>query len=232
MPRSSLVIRVPAPFRLSPVVSEIVVRLRSADPEAQWSFERTGGGLALWLRSTDEVLARATRRLPWAAEVAPYPPAAAHVTDQDVDCVIALSQLSSDFAMSLLRAGELPDQTRRDVAVQHVAAVAGLLSVERKSPFLFHCWQHWSRNLTPFERVDLYATARETPPAGATFEDCPPEWSEYLATIREILGSRLDTATYLLFDHAHRTHHRLGIDERAEALAALVVRQAVLSPAR
>ena len=227
MTRSWLSARLHAPFTISPTITNAVEYLRSADRLALWSFERLGADLGVWFHTTEDVHAGLRQRLPDASVLANQPasPMADYLDGEDIGLAVALSDTSSDFALEMIKNGEPDPAAKLGTAVRHLAAMVDLLPTRHRAGFLFHCWQHWARNLTPRERIELTTTEVNVEYDNATGN----AWEHYLDAIRNIVTNQREPAAYLLFDHAHRTHNRIGIDGRTEALAALAVRASLSS---
>ena len=109
--------------------------------------------------------------------------------------------------------------------------IAWLVPEAGRLPFLFQCWHHWAAALSAQARIkcgeDAPLWAGSVAPEQA-WTGLERAWNSYQQAVRRIVGeTRAGAAVpvnYLLFDHAHRTHARLGIRPAAEALAARVVR--------
>lgn len=228
------------------VLRALAGRLRTADRGARWAFQRLvdrdGPHLGLWLHSRPEVL----RELRAAARrTAPDDPitrqrhtpvGTRYLGDVAARTATDLSQLSSEFALDLLAAGG-PDPAVL-FAVTHLAQLAELLPARDRAAFLFQCWLHRAAELSAETRHELMGLARAD--AGAVLDAVagqrwrpgqPAIWSDYLGRLPGVASApgRLEPAPYVIFDHAHLTHNRLGIDAADEALAAQVVRTALLA---
>jgi hypothetical protein len=106
-----------------------------------------------------------------------------------------------------------------------------LVPQRERRAFLFVCWQQWTAALEPAHRIDLGVRAEievDSVPRWGTDGPAAGSWGRYAEATREIAtapGFTTDApANYLLFEHAHRTHARLGLPPAAEALAARIVR--------
>lgn len=228
----------------------LVDLLRSADPGARWSFrrldDRHGPNVGLWFHSRPEVLrevASRTRREAgrqgWSVtadryrlETAKYPSRAA--AEQAAD----LATASSDFAVGLVCARAVTPRTQLATAVGHLREVVELVAGADRGSFLFSCWQSWTSGMRPDRRVELVRRADDQ--AGALLATAaevsrPPRvaghWRRYVDALHQAVGRDADgpdgaPRNYLLFDHAHLTHARLGIAVATEALAARVLRSA------
>lgn len=234
---------------LPPVLPGLVGQLRAADPDCCWFFERIGRsastGIGLWVDALPDVLYHAADQIGKESECrkgrftvgfrnrrVSYPyPSGRDICDE-------LSAVSSDFAMRLLTSmavgpGEglaLPD-AQFALAVAHLRYIAALVPDTDKLPFLFQCWYRWSSVLSPSARVEcglnaeLRAGSVPLAPAGIGGDYI---WLNYLRNLSQVIVRAAECAevpvNYLLFDHAHRTHRRLGIPPATEALAVRVVR--------
>ena len=232
--------RDPAYRPLSALLRVIAVA-RAADPDCCWFYERLGGqgcgGIGLWLNSVADAQQRSAERLR-AESARRNLELTVECADRQVsypapggrDARDELSAVSSDFALDTLT-GRLPGPAPFDLAVKHMRGIASLVGEAERLPFLFQCWYHWSAALTSRVRVGCGMAARlrddsvpqdTAPMAGAS------GWRDYLRavsrTISAVPAASGAPANYLLFDHAHRTHRRLGVSLETEVLAVQVVR--------
>ncbi|MFF4754508.1 lantibiotic dehydratase C-terminal domain-containing protein [Streptomyces sp. NPDC002514] len=235
------------------LVSELVDQVRSADTDARWYFEplegRPGPHLGLWLFSRPGILQDARRDLDRAAAERGRsvvwdhyePPMSKYLDHATVDLAARLATASSDLTLGLLRArsacGPLESVSGISVPFLHLAQLTELLAPEEGVPFLFQCWQHWSNELPAQRRAELSVLRRPALEralrqlaglrwAGAEYAG---HWERYALTVRSLVEGCTTTApvSYLLFDHAHLTHRRLGVDVADEALAAHALRTAL-----
>ncbi|GGT59529.1 lantibiotic dehydratase C-terminal domain-containing protein [Streptomyces purpureus] len=152
-----------------------------------------------------------------------------------------LSMRSSAFALAVAEAGGLPVADRLTLAVLHLRHVAALVPSADRAAFLFLCWQHWAAGIDPDQRLALGRRATADGAALLELATALPvslvggrrtadTWRGYLRTLDTAVSDQEVSCelpgTYLLFEHAHLTHRRLGISREAEALAALVLRTA------
>jgi hypothetical protein len=226
---------------LPEVVSGLAAQLRAGDAAARWSFlplcDQHGPHVGLWFYSTPDVRtgvehslrAEADRR-GWQVLGDDYAaPTAKYNSEHLLDRAAALAEVSSDLALALAGNGTLTGYPETTIAVLHLAYLVELIDESKRAAFLFHCWEHWSRELTPEHRVELASQAPDqierelrTAADARLLESASEWWRRYLAGVR---ANTTDLAgPYLLFDHAHLTHQRLGISARTEALAARIVR--------
>jgi hypothetical protein len=239
-----------AALALPAVVRELVDQLRSADVDGRWFFQRLDGhpgpSLGLWFRSTTAVLHELEQKLraesmkrDWPLTADHYEPQRAkYASRRGVELATRLAAASSDFALDLLDGGEpLPD-AQLPLAVLHLEHLVELVPERDRRSFLFLCWQHWTAGMRPGQRIELGihadCEAETVHRAVADIrmrEHLDDSWQRYLRMIRGVTASRRPTdappMNYLLFDHAHLTHNRLGIPVAVEAQAARVLRAAL-----
>jgi hypothetical protein len=105
----------------------------------------------------------------------------------------------------------------------HLRAVTELIGQGDRAGFLFHCWQHWTTRLPPWERVGLLRSARQL---GDRLEPCVLHGSAAAAEqqYRAALAHLRSTPPYLLVDHINDLHLRLGVAPAVQAVAAQIVR--------
>lgn len=219
---------------LPSIVPDLAGRLRALDAGGQWAFQRmddeNGPHAGLWFSARQEVLADLESRLIETAARKQIPvsvdqqPVVNYPTAEERAVAVALAEASSDLAIELLKDGELDADARLLAAVHHLARVVELTGGDRAA-FLFHCWQQWTSSLSPQGRIDLVhdADTHDLDLSGAFHRE---HWQRYEARTRAIVENQ-NVAGYVLFDHAHMAHNRLGIDPRTEALAARLVRVAL-----
>jgi hypothetical protein len=231
------------------VVPALVRHLRTADPEGRWHFwrhpEPPGEVLDVWFHTTpavgDELAYRLhvqVTRHGWSADPvwnrASAPASGAHRT---TGLLADLSVLSCDFALDLLGDGDLDSAAQLDAATRHLRFLSGLMPPADRPAFLFLCWQHWSRELTADQRVErgrqADQLAMELLHRAAGTAPWQQRWDRYFDEFCAVLqgdsGDPDQPVKYVLFDHAHLTHNRLGIAADTEALAARAVRTALRS---
>ncbi|TWP46941.1 hypothetical protein FKR81_33325 [Lentzea tibetensis] len=202
---------------LSTVVPRLRACLRNADRTARWSFERRhdrdGEHLLLCFLTGP----RAHDALSWL------------LPDQDVSQVAEphqehehgceqLAHASSDLAVDI---GAMNDWL--PFAYFHLCELVELVHPADRGQFLFLCWQRWTAAFLPEHRVKLLGAADAwVPPAtdqrhltGAAGES----WTAYLHAVRRACADSVHPH-YLLYEHLHSTHARLGIDLASQALAA------------
>ena len=234
---------------MTDVVPALVRHLRAADSAGRWHFRRTdegtSGELQISFLATPVVLGELEYRLRvhadrqgWPAVVVP-PPARPGPGDPGTEPELGdhLSAISSDFAMELLGLGFDPaDQFR--AAAFNLRFICGFLPEKQQLPFLFHGWQHWSRALTPAHRVELGERAavesvhilRISAPDELRGHWREP-WNRYFDAVTASVSTHAaapnSALAYVLFEHAHLTHNRLGVAPSAEAAAARALRTAL-----
>ncbi|MFF7889738.1 lantibiotic dehydratase C-terminal domain-containing protein [Streptomyces sp. NPDC007896] len=220
---------------------ELIHPLRAA--EDIWFFDPAadshGPGLELWFHAAPERLAeiRATLRADGALRIADERMTerpSAYPGGRGVDLADELAALSSELAVALAASGALRPENGLAWAVRHLRHLVDLVPQRERRAFLFLCWQHWTVALEPGHRVDLGVRARleaesvTRDTAGRTTGPAAGPWGRYAGTTRAIAlapGFAADApANFLLFEHAHRTHGRLGLPLAVEALAARIVR--------
>jgi hypothetical protein len=217
---------------LTTVVAPIVRRLRAADPDSVWFFQRldglNGDQLGLWChttakaRRTVETAARAhTVRRDWPLTMDPDDSfAGRHADIRAVPAAAGLACAGSELALRLRGAGDLSS------AVRHLRHVVALVPDADRRSFLFLCWQEWTQAMTSPQRLTLTAAAATmTGPVEAAAADEP--WHRYRDALQVAVSAHDSAAApmnFLLFQHALLTHNRLGVPSDAAALAALLVR--------
>lgn len=245
--------RVPERALFPSLVSELVDRVRSVDSEALWYFEplegRLGPHIGLWLFSRPEILQDIRRDLDRAAGERGRPvawdryepPMSKYLDHATVDLAARLATASSELALGLLRdsavAGRAGAVPGIGVAFLHLALLTELLAVDDRVPFLFQCWQHWVNELparlraevTRLRRSAVEAATRQVFGLPGTGAGDAGHWERYTRTVGSLVAEHASVAPvgYLLFDHAHLTHRRLGVEVADEALAAHALRTAL-----
>lgn len=233
---------------LVPALHGLVTRIRAADARSRWFFERherLEPVLALWSRTTGEVRAEAAREV--AAEQHRI-----RIRHGDFDAdpaaltgtALELAETGSELALQLLRDGGPPATGQVRFAALHLHRLIGRIPAPQRAAFLFQCWQSWSAALDPGRRVELVQQADRHLGDGLAAVRADEAahsgsaWPHYLKSVEAIAAPAADSEqpplNYLLFDHARRTHLRLGIAEPVQALAARTLRSAlrVSEPAR
>ncbi|MET9972135.1 lantibiotic dehydratase C-terminal domain-containing protein [Streptomyces sp. NPDC006356] len=225
-------------------VSELPGLIRSLRaPDDIWFFDPITDphhpGLGLWFHAVPERLGRirAALRADGTVRVAEERTAERlprHPGARGIDLTDELAAASSELAVGLTAAGTLRPEDGLAWAVRHLQHLVGLVPQRERRAFLFLCWQHWTMALEPAHRIDLGVRAemeaesvtRET--ADPTTGPATGPWGRYTESTRAIAtapGFSADApANFLLFEHAHRTHGRLGLPLAVEALAARIVR--------
>jgi hypothetical protein len=231
--RQWTVLRVVGSERTPPwhAVAALVARLRAADSGALWSFQRDRSCIAVsWCASpelsallTDE-LTVAVGELGWSVVGDTYEgPTAKYGSAGLLDTATVLADISSDLALACAQRC-LSDETV--LAVAHLSRLIELVDESARAGLLFQCWEHWSRELEPRRRREVADLAVSRAP-GIVRDACSAfgrsvDWDGYLSAVADAVAGQ--AGPYLLFDHAHLTHQRLGIGVAAEAFAARVVR--------
>lgn len=241
---------VPTEQAISDLVPPLVDHLRAADPDGRWFFQRTPDEtertFGLCFHSTEPVLGELehlveveSAKRDWAVGVRRADSAPTQYPDgQCAEFAEDLSSASSDFALDLLRMGDLGDSDEQlFTAVRHLCCLVGMTPEADRHSFLFSCWEQAASGLDPAQRIELGRRADEDAvrivrdAAGTPDEAQTRLWQHYLHAVRAITTEcrrHEDLPTnYLLFDHAHLTHSRLGIPPATEALAARVTRTAL-----
>ena len=232
------------------VVPALVRHMRSADAEGRWHLGRTGGEphgcLEVSFHSTPAVIDELEHRLhaqsakhDWPMSLIPTAPAGSRFRAGS-DVAAHLAAASSDFALDLLASG-LTERDHLPAAVLHLRFVSDLLPAAERTAFLFHGWQLWSRPLSPDQRMDLVEQSGQLGHLTGLLAPTQwrADWREPWARHLRVLSSIVDThaaavggaLTYLLFEHAHLTHNRLGIPVAVEAVAARALRTALIDSA-
>jgi hypothetical protein len=212
-------------------VAKAVGRLRTADADALWAFDRPPGRHGPHVRvswyTMPDLAAALTGDLRttagdhgWDVITGTHDTQRSKYLDADMAAAATrLADVSSDLALKVACARPPVDETA--LAVAHLARLTDLVDESARAAFLFHCWEHWSQELSPAHRREIAVRAATQTLDDATVNELTrsPEWERYLAAVKAVAIGR-----YLLFDHAHLTHQRLGISPAAEAFAARVVR--------
>jgi hypothetical protein len=222
---------------ISDVVPALVRHLRTVDPEGRWQFRRhpgpPGEELDVWFHTSPTVGDELAHQLHVQAARHDWPasPVRSRPDAPATGLLADLSMLSSDLALDLLADGDLGRAAQLDATSRHLRFLTGLMPHCDRPAFLFLCWQQWSRELAPYERVELVRQAAEPLYRAAGTDRCQHGWDRYFDEFSAALqGDSADPdlpVKYVLFDHAHLTHHRLGIAAGTEALAARVLRAAL-----
>lgn len=234
---------------ISDVVPALVRHLRSADADGRWQFRHTGErdcDLEISFHSTPAVIEELEHRLRLQSSKHDWPvslvPALRRPGPRDgaaeSSLAAQLSAASSDFALELLADGGLAPDDHLNAAALNLRFLSGLLPAADRASFLFHGWQHWSRSLTPAQRIELgEQAAKEAEHIMRTTEQSVTQahwldpWQRYFRALESILDSQSSAAgtpiNYLLFEHAHLTHNRLGVPAGVEAVAARALRTAL-----
>jgi hypothetical protein len=220
---------------------ELIDPLRAA--EDIWFFDPPadshGPGLDLWFHAAPERLGeilaalRADGAVRITAERMTERPSA-YPGARGVDLADELAAVSSELAVGLTAGGEPRPENGLTWAVRHLQHLVDLVPQRERRAFLFHCWQHWTIPLEPAHRIDLGVQA-EIEAESVTRDTADPmtgpaagPWGRYTEATRAIVPATGFTAgvpvNFLLFEHAHRTHGRLGLPLAVEALAARIVR--------
>ncbi|KAA5835100.1 hypothetical protein F1721_09895 [Saccharopolyspora hirsuta] len=223
---------------LVPALHGLVTRIRAADARSRWFFERHDRiepVLALWSRTTGDARAEAAREV--AAE---HQRIRIHPGDFDADpaalsgTALGLAEAASELALQVLRDGGLPATRQVPFAALHLHRLIGHVAAPKRAAFLFQCWQSWSAALEPDQRVALLQQADrhlDDVLAAVPAEEAGSAWSQYLKSVDALVAattaSESPPLNYLLFDHARRTHLRLGVPEPVQALAARTLRTAL-----
>ncbi|NGO67572.1 hypothetical protein [Streptomyces boncukensis] len=237
-----------APERAVEGARHAVRAVTRRDPDADWSLlPLDDGSLLLWFAAAfgqlDRTGAEARRAAAAAGCVARGDDDAElwsrYAPCHDSEQTRKLSTVSSAFALTVLASGGLPASRRLPLAVAHMRQVSGLVPDRDRAGFLFACWKDWTCDATPAQRVALeqWVTALPATPEWRAEMGWSAEvraaWRRYLDTLQvtaidpDMTGTPLN---YLLFEHAHLLHRRLGIPPGTEGLAARIVRSAALSP--
>lgn len=222
---------------LPPELPGLIGKVKAADPECCWFFEPEAEGVGVWIESVPDVVQLAARAVAQEAAgreatiIWPRTRTICYPGLSGRDLRDELSAASSDLALSLLTARTQPHRAPAALAVAHLRLIAWLVPEAVRLPFLFQCWHQWGAALAPRARVECAEDARRwvgsiTPEQALA--GLGAAWSGYQRALLDLIRqarARADApVNYLLFDHAHRTHARLGIGPAAEALAARVVR--------
>ncbi len=242
---------------MTEVVPALVSHLRSADAEGHWHFRREGGTLdaevEVCFHATPSVIDELEHQLRLQIRQHDWPmhlpgprhssaaPGSSGAASQAPSVADRLSACSSDFALNVLANGGLAAAERLCAAAANLRFVTeimpGAAKPAERAAFLFLGWQQWSRELSPAKRLALGGQACEVAPAilsqaAETIADSRWNglWQDYFAAVESILASGQSPGLpvrYVLFEHAHLTHNRLGIPAATEALAARALREAL-----
>ncbi|MGW5749144.1 hypothetical protein, partial [Amycolatopsis sp. NPDC003861] len=162
------------------------------------------------------------------------PPTARFTDPRDRRHAEELAAVSSELALDLCRAGEPAAGAELPAAVLHVWSLLGGVDDRSRASFLFSLWEHWTRRMRPAQRVALAARAADPVPArtGELFADSRVHaaWHHQLRVIARVARDGGATpVNYLLYEHAKTGAARLGLPPDSLALAAAVLRGAVLA---
>ncbi|MFD9237301.1 hypothetical protein ACFWB3_18830 [[Kitasatospora] papulosa] len=236
LPHDWLFCRLPATGL--PELPELIRALQAADDV--WFFDAPvdarDHGLTLWFHAPADRLGelRALLRADHGSRVAEdrttaRPPDFPGV--RGLALADELAVVSSRLAVAIAADGGLRHEEGPAWAVRHLRHLVDLVPQRDRRAFLFACWQQWTVGLEPAHRVDLGLQAEieaGSVPRGETAGPATGPWSRYTEATRVIAAAPEFTAdapaNYLLLDHAHRTHSRLGLAPAVEALAARTVR--------
>ncbi|MFB9567284.1 hypothetical protein [Saccharopolyspora hordei] len=218
----------------------LVARIRAADARSRWFFERhhrLDPVVALWTRTTGPARTGAVRETTARQHRIRVRPG-----DVDADpaalsgAALDLAEAGSELALHVLRDGGVPGTHQVRFCAAHLRRLIAPVAAPQRAAFLFQCWQTWSAALTPEQRVDLVRQADrhlDDVLADARSNDALHSWAawpHYLEAVHAITAAAAPEAppvNYLLFDHARRTHLRIGIPEPVQALAARTLRTAL-----
>ena len=230
----------PTEQAISEVVPPLVEHLHAADPDGRWFFQRPAAEQAFGIgfHATEPVLDELERLIEVESTKHDLPALAQYLDGRSAEIARELSSASSEFALDLLRLADLDDAHEQlATAVRHLCCLVGLTPESDRHSFLFLSWEQAAGRLLPEQRLAVARRAEgEATPIvrdAAGTADVTEErvWQRYLATVREITDEcRTDgelPTNYLLFEHTHLTHDRLGIPAETEALAAQVTRTAL-----
>ncbi|MFF1900069.1 hypothetical protein [Streptomyces sp. NPDC058206] len=221
-----------------PELPELIRALRAADDI--WFFDPPAdshdSGLELWFHALPERLGkvRAMLRADHTVHIAEErmierPPS--YPGFRGIDLADELAAVSSELAVALTAGGGLRPEEGPAWAVRHLRHLVDLVPRRDRRAFLFACWQQWTVALEPAHRIALGIQAEveaESVPRRHTADQAAEPWDRYTEATRAIAaapGFTTDApANFLLFEHAHRTHARLGLPPAVEAVAARTVR--------
>lgn len=163
-----------------------------------------------------------------------------HGTAGTADLAVELASISSELALGLLSCPDPAWSRTLPAAIHHLSRVLEFVPEKHRLSFLFQCWQTWSNTLEPARRVAVGAFA-DMDAGRATkiiesvrvAESTAAHWTSYDSALAETLSDNAipngTPVNYLLFEHAHLTNNRLGIDTETEARAARTLRSALVS---
>ncbi|WP_405793835.1 hypothetical protein [Streptomyces sp. NBC_01506] len=153
----------------------------------------------------------------------------------DGDTAHRLSAIGAKLAASVPGVGQLARAEQTSTAAGHLRVLTGLLPGGQRGPFLFQCWQYWSRPFTPAVRTELGAAAdRIAAGDPVTGDAARTAWSTYAQALRTLMerntAEGCPVRPFEWFEHARRVHRILGVTPEAQACAALALRRAQVSP--
>ncbi|GAA2694964.1 hypothetical protein GCM10010428_74500 [Actinosynnema pretiosum subsp. pretiosum] len=226
------------PRAVTGVLPAVVRELRARDRAAHWSFLRGAGtGVALWLGTTEA--ARGPVLAVLCAEAADrglrVDPAEAD-DGLPVEQLVEVATASSDLAVAVAAGtgpgwgDDLGEAGAQATVLHHLAELVALAPEPARPPFLFHCWQSWSRPLSPTARTEAAVAAQGRPPGGRVVGPAGA-WRRYLEQLRTA-ADRRRPALPLLCEQAALTHNRLGVSAAVAARAALTLRTALVTASR
>ena len=217
---------------------ELIHSLRTAGDI--WFFDPTADshrpGLGLWFHAAPERIGEIRRALRTddtvhltEERVTERPPS--HPGARGIDLADELAVVSSELAIALAADGSPRPVDGPAWAVRHLRHLVDLVPQRERRAFLFVCWQQWTAAMEPAQRIDLGIRAEiegDSVPRWDTGAPAAGPWGRYTEATRAIATAPGFTAdapgNFLLFEHAHRTHVRLGLPLAVEALAARIVR--------
>jgi hypothetical protein len=216
--------------------------IRGLPGSVPWFFDRLDDGFLLWIRTdawnrhelVRQFRSAAANRGLRVVRRAAAPPTARLTDPRDRHHAEELALASSELALDLCRAGEPAAGSELTAAVLHVWSVLGGVDDRSRASFLFSLWEHWTRRMRPHQRVALAARAADPVPAGteALFADSRfhAAWHHQLRVVARVARDGGATpVNYLLYEHAKTSAARLGLSPDSLALAAAMLRGAVLA---
>ncbi|MGC4892198.1 hypothetical protein [Micromonospora sp. DT31] len=229
------------------LVPALLRQLREGDRDARWRFRFCldgSGGVEVWLHGLPSVIDRLEQavRLTQVPEGRIDVLSRHRIEDQDPVPAIELNELlsamSSDLALALSTRATPEESDGVRLAALNLRLVCELLPSEDRGGFLFLLWLLGSDGATAGERLLMATRADE---AASTIlglsdpdtldKDDRGDWCAYAQKLRFLVDEYRHRPgvliNYALFDHARLTHHRLGLSQTVEAVAARALRPAM-----
>ncbi|UJW29891.1 hypothetical protein L3Q67_32350 [Saccharothrix sp. AJ9571] len=214
-----------------------MARVRAIRTDGRWFLERRENGFGLWVHAA--IRREIVREFPSAHPA--EPPTRQFTDPSGRRRAEELAMAASELALDLCHAGEPTERSSLPTAMLHLWSLLGPVPDGARGFFLFSCWEHWTRRMSPARRVALAGLAgRRADAAHARAADLLDDerlrevWQRQLHLVTRIVDARpASNATpvnYLLFEHAKNNSAVLGLPEDTLALAASILRRLLNDP--